>query len=62
MQSVCFLKTLFTTVSDRPVHRLRKKWSGEWNYGLDIILVVTYGVCVEGVHTCDYACSDVVQG
>jgi hypothetical protein len=62
MQFVCFLETFFTSVSDHPVHRLRKNWSGEWDYELDVMLVVTYGVCVGGVHTCDHACSDVFQG
>jgi hypothetical protein len=62
MQPVCFLKTLLTSVSDCLVHRFRKNWSDEWDYWLDVMLVVTYGICVGGVQTLDYVCSDVVQG
>jgi hypothetical protein len=62
MQTDCFLKTLLTSASDLFAHRLRKNWSDEWDYWLDVMLVVTHGFCVEGVQTWDYACSDIVQG
>jgi len=61
MQSDCF-ETLLTSVSDRPVHWLRKNWSDELDYWLDFVLVVTCGVYVGGVQTWDYVRSDVVRG